>query len=85
MIRRLGARAWQRLHRVVYVAAAAAALHFVMLVKVWWGEPLVYAGLVALLLVLRLGFRLRRRRMPRTGPDPSPRPARETATEPRGG
>jgi len=88
MIRRLGARAWQRLHRLVYVAAAAAALHFVMLVKVWWGEPLVYAGLIAALLLLRVGFRLRRRLRGRTtgttGQDPSPRPARETATESRG-
>ena len=61
MIRRLGARAWQRLHRLVYVAAAAGALHFVMLAKVWWGEPLVYAGLAALLLLLRLGFKLHQR------------------------
>ena len=27
--------AWQRLHRLVYVAAVAAAVHFIMLVKVW--------------------------------------------------
>jgi sulfoxide reductase heme-binding subunit YedZ len=91
-IRRLGARAWQRLHRLVYVAAAAAALHFVMLVKVWWGEPLVYAGLIALLLLARLGFRLQRRKTrkagaapsPGVGSDPSPRPARNAATESRG-
>ena len=48
MIRRLGARAWQRLHRLVYVATAAAAIHFVMLVKSWWTlEPALYACLVA--------------------------------------
>src|SRR5262245_31230695 len=35
MIRRLGAGAWQRLHRLVYLAAAAAAVHFIMLVKSW--------------------------------------------------
>jgi sulfoxide reductase heme-binding subunit YedZ len=32
MIRRLGGAAWQRLHRLVYLAAAAGALHFILLV-----------------------------------------------------
>jgi len=60
MIRRLGPAAWQRLHRWVYLAAAAAAVHFVMVVKAWPLEPLVYAGLVAALLGYRLAVRLRR-------------------------
>ena len=47
MVRRLGGPAWQRLHRWVYLAAAAAAVHFVMVVKAWPPEPLVYAGIVA--------------------------------------
>jgi sulfoxide reductase heme-binding subunit YedZ len=46
--------AWQRLHRWVYLAAAAAALHFAMLVKSLTAEPLIYAGLVCGLLVIRL-------------------------------
>ena len=54
MIRRLGGGAWQRLHRLVYVAAAAAAMHFVMVVKAWPPEPLIYAGIVAVLLLFRL-------------------------------
>lgn len=54
MIRRLGGAAWQRLHRLVYVAAAAAAIHFVMVVKAWPPEPLIYAGIVAILLLFRL-------------------------------
>src|SRR5204862_2464451 len=40
MIRRIGGSAWQKLHRLVYVAAAAAAVHFIMLVKSWPAEPL---------------------------------------------
>ncbi len=52
-IKRLGA-AWQTLHRWVYLAAAAAALHFTMLVKSLTAEPLIYAGLVTALLALRL-------------------------------
>jgi methionine sulfoxide reductase heme-binding subunit len=53
-IRRLGGAAWARLHKLVYVAISAAALHFVMLVKVWAVEPLVYAAIVATLLGYRL-------------------------------
>ena len=61
MIRRLGGAAWQRLHRLVYVATAAAALHFVMLVKVLSPEPLLYAGLIAALLLMRLILNLHKR------------------------
>jgi sulfoxide reductase heme-binding subunit YedZ len=60
MIRRLGAR-WRKLHRLAYLAAAAAALHFIMLVKVWPLEPLIYAALVAALLLYRLANSLRPR------------------------
>lgn len=76
MIRRLGGAAWQRLHRLVYVAAAAAALHFIMLVKAWPPEPLVYAGLVALLLLFRLGDRVQKKLRPRQQRQPIPARAR---------
>lgn len=52
-IRALGRR-WQLLHRLVYVSAAAACLHFVWKVKVVLGEPVYYAAILAAL----LGFRL---------------------------
>jgi sulfoxide reductase heme-binding subunit YedZ len=66
MIRRLGARAWQRLHRLVYAATAAAALHFVMLVKSWWTvEPALYAFLVTVLLSMRLWFSVQKRLWPK--------------------
>lgn len=61
MIRRLGGAAWQRLHRLVYVATAAAALHLVMLVKVLSPEPLLYAGLITALLLMRLILSLHKR------------------------
>lgn len=32
-VRRLGGKRWQRLHRLVYVAAAAGVLHYFWLVK----------------------------------------------------
>jgi methionine sulfoxide reductase heme-binding subunit len=57
-IRRLGPR-WQRLHRLVYFSAIAAALHFTWKVKVIIGEPVYYAVALAILLVLRLLWKLR--------------------------
>ena len=57
MVRRLGGATWARLHRWVYLAAAAAATHYVLVVKSWPMEPLVYAAIVALL----LGYRAVRR------------------------
>ena len=62
-IRRLGGR-WNRLHRLAYVAAVLAALHFIMLVKVWPLEPLIYAALVVSLLLFRLQASLRKRWRP---------------------
>ncbi len=58
-MRRLGAR-WKRLHRLVYVAAGLAILHYVWLVKADIREPLLYGAAVAGLLLLRLPW-LRRR------------------------
>jgi len=62
MIRRLGSR-WQVLHRLVYLIAPLAVLHF------WWhkagkndfAEPAVYGAVVALLLAARVVGRRRGR------------------------
>ncbi len=62
MIRRLGGAAWNRLHRLVYLAAALAVLHFVMLVKSWTPELALYVGLIAGLLLFRLVMSVRKRR-----------------------
>lgn len=51
--RRLGAR-WRALHRLVYLATPLSVLHFYWLDRDFKGEPLTYAALVALLLVVRL-------------------------------
>jgi sulfoxide reductase heme-binding subunit YedZ len=52
-IRRLGGRNWQRLHRLVYVSAAAGVVHYWWLVKSDIREPAAYAVVLALLLGLR--------------------------------
>ena len=56
-IRRLGRR-WQLLHRLVYLSAIAASLHFIWKVKVAIGEPVYYATILAVLLGFRLAWRL---------------------------
>jgi len=63
-IRHLGGRAWSRLHKLVYIAIALAAVHFVLVVKAWPLEPLVYAAIVAALLSYRALKALPRRLRP---------------------
>jgi methionine sulfoxide reductase heme-binding subunit len=52
-IRRLGRR-WQQLHRLVYVAAVLGVVHFYWQVKADTREPLIYAGILVVLLVARV-------------------------------
>jgi sulfoxide reductase heme-binding subunit YedZ len=52
-IRRLGKK-WALLHRLVYVAAILAVIHFIWKVKVFTGEPVAYAAILAVLLAFRL-------------------------------
>jgi methionine sulfoxide reductase heme-binding subunit len=53
-IRRMGAPAWRKLHRLAYVAALAGAAHFLLAVKSLPAEPAIYAAVTALLLFYRL-------------------------------
>lgn len=59
-IRRLGAAAWSRLHRLTYVAALGGAVHYLMLVKTWPVEPLIYLGTITALLLARVWHNRRR-------------------------
>jgi methionine sulfoxide reductase heme-binding subunit len=60
MIKRLGARNWKRLHRIVYLVGICAALHFLWLAKVGRTDQYVYAAIVALVLGIRLWDAVRR-------------------------
>ena len=53
MMRRLGRR-WTQLHRLVYVIAILGVWHFYWQVKRDVREPLIYAGILALLLLYRV-------------------------------
>lgn len=54
MIRRLGGRAWKRLHRLAYVAAAAGIVHYWWLVKADVSRPRTYAIAFAIVVAARL-------------------------------
>jgi sulfoxide reductase heme-binding subunit YedZ len=53
MIKRLGGKRWQKLHRLVYLSAVAGVVHYYLLVKSDLRKPLLFAALVALLLGYR--------------------------------
>ena len=54
MIRRLGGRRWQLLHRLTYAAAIVAVLHYWWLVKADLRRPEAYALIVGCLLTFRV-------------------------------
>ncbi|HPF61567.1 MAG: sulfoxide reductase heme-binding subunit YedZ [Gemmatimonadetes bacterium] len=54
IMKRLGGRRWQALHRLVYVAAALGVLHFLWLVKRDLTEPLIAAAVLVVLLAARV-------------------------------
>lgn len=54
MIKRLGGRRWQWLHRTVYAIAVFGVLHFWWMVKLDITQPAIYAAVLSLLLGMRL-------------------------------
>lgn len=62
MVRRLGFKRWQLLHRAIYLTAILAVIHYYWLVKSDVRRPLRYGAIVAALLLYRLGIWLRDRK-----------------------
>jgi sulfoxide reductase heme-binding subunit YedZ len=56
MVRRLGGRRWQQLHRLVYLIAIGGVIHFWWEVKKDITDPLIYAAIFAVLFAIRIGF-----------------------------
>jgi sulfoxide reductase heme-binding subunit YedZ len=65
MVRWMGSRRWIALHRLVYVIAPLAVLHFWWMVKRDLTEPIIYALVLAVLLGARWVQRRAARRPPR--------------------
>lgn len=60
-IRRMGAKKWQRLHMLAYLATALGVIHFFMRVKVIGNEQYAYAAVLAVFLFARVVSALRSR------------------------
>ena len=69
MISRLGPRRWKRIHRLTYIATSLGAIHYVLLVKSDVRQPLVFAGVLGVLLAQRgVSFFVDRRRRAKKRP-----------------
>jgi sulfoxide reductase heme-binding subunit YedZ len=55
MIRRLGRQTWDRLHWLIYPLAILAVAHNLLMVKIIYGDPLIHAVILVLLLGWRVG------------------------------
>ena len=54
MVKRLGGKNWNRLHKLVYVSAIAGVFHYYLLVKADVRKPLAFAAALAVLLGYRV-------------------------------
>lgn len=52
----MGGKNWTRLHRLVYVSAVGGVIHFLWLVKADIQEPMIYGGILAVLLGIRIWY-----------------------------
>jgi methionine sulfoxide reductase heme-binding subunit len=65
MIRRLGGRRWQMLHRLIYLTGAAGVIHYYWLVKSDVRLPVRYGAILTFLLICRFAFWLQAKRAKR--------------------
>jgi len=59
-VKRLGFRRWKALHRLAYLAAALACVHFIWRFKTALLQPVLFTAVLAVLLGTRLAARVRR-------------------------
>ena len=60
-VRRLGAKRWQLLHRLIYFSALAGVIHYYWLVKSDVRLPLLYAAILTILMAYRMWMWLRKK------------------------
>ena len=60
MIKKLGFKLWKKIHYLIYPVAILASLHFYVLVRADKTEPVIYMGIIILLLLHRIFKRLTR-------------------------
>ncbi len=60
MIKRLGFKLWKKIHYLIYPVAILASMHFYVLVRADKTEPVIYMGIIIILLLHRIFIRLTR-------------------------
>ena len=60
MVKRLGFKLWKKIHYLIYPVAILASMHFYVLVRADKTEPVIYMGIIILLLLHRIFKRLTR-------------------------
>ncbi len=63
MIKRLGFKLWKKIHYLIYPVAILASMHFYVLVRADKTEPVIYMGIIILLLLQRIFKRLTRHQL----------------------
>jgi sulfoxide reductase heme-binding subunit YedZ len=58
MVKRLTFKVWKKIHYLIYIIAPLVALHFYLLKKADKTEPLIYLGIIVLLLLWRFYSKL---------------------------
>ena len=58
MVKKLSFKIWKKIHYLIYIIAPLAALHFYLLKKADKTEPLVYLGIILLLLFWRFYYKI---------------------------
>ena len=63
IIKRLGFKLWKKIHYLIYPVAILASMHFYVLVRADKTEPVIYMGIIILLLLHRIFKRITRRQL----------------------
>ena len=58
MVKKLSFKIWKKIHYLIYIIAPLATLHFYLLKKADKTEPLVYLGIILLLLFWRFYYKI---------------------------
>ena len=63
-LRKMGAAAWRKLHKLAYPIAVLGGVHYIMVQKVWEVEPMVFLAVILALLATRINWASKARTVP---------------------